>query len=238
MIENLSVRSNFLEKEKKFQLDFSWHWVPVAGDTSSSQCWVFCHGVSEEEVLDASCFQSSEIIRWYSTRYLNLYEENNRKFLEEVQHFNRAKGDSTRLSHCSMRDNITCFHKVEFDADYSAKVFVISIFNENETVKRTLVYSRDQSDVDFRIERQAPQGLGNKLKDMFRKALGGDDNNDLVLKILTNDTRRKVLICRTNGGTTYSIIPSRCNELYFSDSIDEKSVEIAYLVSLIQSNIF
>ncbi len=236
MIENLSISSNLFEDQDRFEIEFSWQWVNNTSDLTPPGCWVLCHGLSEEEVLNASCFQSSEIIRWYSTKYLNLSDGNNANFLQNVQHLSQMKGDSVKLSNCTMRGNAQQYHRLQFTAEASARVFLICIFSEKEQEKLTYVYSMPHSEIDKTIERKKPQGgVGGLFKKLKTIVTGGEESENVVLKINSRDNRRKVLIYTANGVTTYSIIPNRCEELYLPETIDERSIKIAYLVSLINS---
>lgn len=236
MIENLSIQSSLLENEGKFQLTFSWQWVSSNDTDAQTNCWVLCHAVSEEEVLEASCFQSSEILRWYNTVYLPLKPDNNRRFLGEAQRLVQQKSDDAKLNFYAMQNNVQHFHNIEFEAEYSAKVFVISIFSETENEKKTIVYSRPHSDIQFSIQYQKPKNCFGRIIGKIKSTLGAIEEEPPMLMIHTNDNRRKVLICRRNGGDTYSILPGRCREFYLAEGLDENSIEIAYLSSLINSN--
>ena len=231
MIENLSITSGMLDAENKFQISFSWNWVVPTDGQPDPNCWVLCHALSEEEVLAASCFQSSEILQWYSTKYLPLNSGENKKFLTEAERLGQLKPGDMKLEFFPMRGNIQHHHHVEFDAEYSAKVFVITIFSEAEAGKKSLVFSRPYSEIKWEVREPKEAGF-------FKKLLGRDRDESPVLVIHSRDSRRKVLICRKNGCDTYSIIPGRAEELYLPEGLTQSSIEIAYLSSLISSNEF
>ncbi len=221
MFDKLNVKAGVDEDKKTCTIHVNWSWVITPGAAEAPSCKLFCCGVEQDRLINQYLFRKQEILAWFDKEIVNFsspnYDSIFYQFFQNPSNMGNCYFNTVAFHN---GDSVTCQRPLSFSYEAKTKIFLICVY-DGEKFETEIVAVKGAEDLSFKIE---------KPKKLF--GFIGDDTP--VLKEIEGDARRKVLIVRRGGKTTYSMIPKGYDEFYISKELAEGgNIQIKYLTDFI-----
>lgn len=206
-----NVQISFSQAES---IQLRWDWDNT-GDTMPPKCNVFYCGVPENKLLVRGVFTEREVLNYFHENVVRIFDTNAR---QELLNYNTRNADTSRLNVFQQSGHHQENKQLVVPPGTNHYVFLVCIFDENDMVFRVVAHSGER--VEFEIEKP---GLMQKLRGTTCQ----------TIRLKGADSRKKVLVTRSNGKNVYSVLPDGYEKLHFPKELDISGINIYYLSSLI-----
>ena len=221
MFDKVSVKAGVDEEKQTCTIYINWSWVIKPGTAEAPSCRVFCCGVEQDRLINQYLFRKKEILNWFDKEVVN-FSSPNYDNIFKLYFQNPSNMGNCYYNTVSFHngDSVTCQRPLSFSYEAKNKIFLICVY-DGEKFEQEVVAVNNAAELSYKIE--TPKKLFGLI---------GDDTP--MLKEIEGDSRRKVLIVKRGGKTTYSMIPKGYEEFYISKELaDGGNIQIKYLTDFI-----